>query len=235
MNLISRFEPSFWLHLNQRTIALTIHTSRRLIMQFHKLVINATLATLALSANQPAATAGLPSSAKQFELQTVQPKLQAESISPHQARQTFFNHPPQLIRAAASQIGEDSPSTYEFTLTVPPDAGQPLQAVTIAQVENLETVKFDVSTSKAFIGERLTASSEIRLASIGGSQPTKPGEVSIVFDQPVQPGNKVTVALSVQQNPRFGGVYLFGVTAHPAGANSLGQFLGFGRITFYAD
>jgi Protein of unknown function (DUF2808) len=139
------------------------------------------------------------------------------------------------MRVAATQIGADTPSTYEFTLTVPQDAGQPLKAVTIAQANNLETVKFDVSQSKAYVGERFASSSEIRLASVGGEQPTNPGEVTIVFDQPVQPGSTVTVALAAQRNPNWGGVYEFGVTAYPVGENGRGQFLGFGRINFYGN
>jgi hypothetical protein len=139
------------------------------------------------------------------------------------------------MRVAAYQLGKETPSTYEFTLAVPKDAGQPLKAVTIAQATNVETVKFNISSSKAYVGDRLTASSEIHLASVGGEQPANPGEVTIVFDQPVQPGSTVTVALAAQQNPSLGGVYEFGVTAYPAGENGLGQFLGYGRINFYGN
>lgn len=101
-------------------------------------------------------------------------------------------------------------------MTVPEDAGQPLKAVKITQAENLEIVKFDVSNSKASLGQRFASSSEIRLASTGG-QPAHPGEVTLVFDQLVQPGSTVTVALAVQQNPSWGGVYEFGVTVYPVG------------------
>lgn len=76
---------------------------------------------------------------KQIGLQTTQPQFiqsQATQLEPQttnglvdQAGQTFFNHPPLLVRVAASQIGAEIPSTYEFTLTVPKDAGQPLRAV----------------------------------------------------------------------------------------------------------
>jgi hypothetical protein len=194
-------------------------------MKFPELAISLVLAIVA----------GLPSTTYAAPTDYVVTKLTTESISPNQSRQTFFSHPPQLIRAAATQTGVYSPSTYEFTLTIPQNAGQPLKAVTIAQVENLETVKFTISDSKSFLGERLTASSEIRLASIGGSQPTKPGEVTIVFEQPVQPGNTVTVTLAAQQNPSWANDYLFGVTAYPVGENSLGQFLGYGRIDFYGN
>lgn len=204
-------------------------------MQFPQLVISTVLAiATGLSSVTYAATKNV-SVAESIEMPAVQAELPAESVFANQSRQTFFNHPPQLIRTAASQSTVHIPSTYEFTLTLPQDAGQPMKAVMITQVENLETVKFDVSDSKAFIGKRLTASSEIRLASIGGSQPTKPGEVTIVFDQPVQPGSTVTVTLAAQQNPSWSNVYLFGVTAYPVGENSLGQFLGYGRIDFYGD
>jgi Protein of unknown function (DUF2808) len=182
-----------------------------------------------------AIVAGLPSATYAGTMDHVVAELRTESISPNQSQQTFFYHPPQLIRAAATQTGVYTPSTYEFTLTVPQNAGQPLKAVTIVQVESLETVKFDVSDSKAFFGEQLTASSEIRLASIGGNKPSKSGEVTIVFDKPVQPGSTVTVAVSTQKNPSWSNIYLFGVTAYPVGDDALGQFLGYGRINIYGD
>ncbi|WP_138499726.1 DUF2808 domain-containing protein [Nostoc sp. PA-18-2419] len=187
-------------------------------MQFHKLVISITLAIAATTAIQSATNTS----------------TKAESISIDQSEQTFFNHPPQLIRAAAPQTARDTSSTYEFTLTVPKDAGQPLKAVKIAQAKNLETIKFDINKSKAFASERFAAGPEIRLASIGGNdQPSTLGEAIVVFDQPVQPGSTVTVALAAQKNPSLDGVYLFGVTAYPVGDNGLGQFLGYGRINFY--
>lgn len=227
-------------------------------MQFHKFTLNVTLAIAATAGMQATthAETKYESIAKQIGLQTAQPQIiqlvpqaatqltpqaATQSASPtaissvNQEGQTFFSEPPQLTRVAASQTGEYTPSTYEFTLTVPKNAGQPLKAVTIAQAKNVETVKFDVSSSKAFVGDRLTASSEIRLASVGGEQPANSGEVTIAFDQPVQPGSTVTVALAVQRNPSWGGVYEFGVTAYPAGENGLGQFLGYGRINFYGN
>lgn len=232
-------------------------------MQFQKSTISLALATLAVSALQYATTVS-PASAshastrydailQQPDLQKTQPQVtqpqatrsqmiqsQAsqtkpqKSMSPDQAGQTFFSRPLTLIRAASSQLGGSVPSTYEFTLTVPQDAGQPLKAVTITQAENVETIRFNVSSSKAYTGRRLTANSEIRLASIGGDQSAS-GQQTIVFDQPVLPGNTVTIALSTQSNPNSSGVYLFGVTAYPDGENGLGQFLGYGRIYFYSN
>jgi Protein of unknown function (DUF2808) len=211
-------------------------------MQFHKFSINVALAIAATAGLQAATHAQTKYDvlAKQiglqrFQSQTIQLKPPAANNAVNQEGQTFFSEPPQLIRAHASQTGAYVPSTYAFTLTVPKDAGQPLKAVKIVQAKNVETVKFDVSNSKAHFGNRLTASSKIQLASVGGEQPANPSEVTIVFEQPVQPGNTVTVALAVQRNPSWGGVYEFGVTAYPAGENGLGQFLGYGRINFYGN
>jgi Protein of unknown function (DUF2808) len=159
----------------------------------------------------------------------------SERISSHSSGQTFFNHPPSLIHVGAVQVSRNSPSTYEFTLTVPANAGQSLKAVMISQVENLETVSFDINQSHAFAGQRFAMGSEIPLASVGGERPAHPGDVTIVFDQPVLPGRTVTVAVKADSNPNYGGVYLFGVTAYPAGENSLGQFIGYGRIHFPND
>ena len=212
-------------------------------MQFHRSAIPATLAITIVVGVQSATHAttrygaivkqrGSPANSPQV---AIQPEIKATTNSINQAGQTFFNHSPMLIRVASSQMGANIPSTYKFTLTVPPDAGQPLKAVTVTQAENAETIKFDIRNSKAYIGRQLTADSEIRLASGGGDQSAKPGEAAIVFDQPVLPGNTVTIALSAQKNPVGGGIYLFGVTAYPDGENGLGQFLGYGRIDFYGN
>lgn len=148
---------------------------------------------------------------------------------------TFFTHSPFLVRAATSNKGAHTPSTYEFTLTVPENAGQPLQAVTIAQAQNIETIRFNPAKSKAFMGQRFAAGPEIPLSQMAATPASRPSEVTVRFNQPVQPGSTVTVALQAQANPSYGGVYLFGVTAVPAGEMGLGQFLGYGRLHFYSS
>lgn len=89
-----------------------------------------------------------------------------------------------------------------------------------------------LATVKLLSVSDLQAVLKFAFASTGG-QPARPGEVTLVFDQPVQPGSTVTVALAVQQNPSWGGVYEFGVTVYPVGKHGLGQFLGYRRINFY--
>jgi hypothetical protein len=145
--------------------------------------------------------------------------------------QTAFNYPPRLVRAATSFRSANTPATYHFTLAIPENAGEPLGAVTISQRENLDTISFDPSRSRAFLGNSFAGGPEVSLASIGREYPNKPGEATIVFDPPVPPGTKLTVALRAKSNPS-GGVYLFGVTAFPDGEDSSGQFLGYGRLHF---
>jgi Protein of unknown function (DUF2808) len=146
--------------------------------------------------------------------------------------QSYFTHPPELIRTNAIYKSSRTPSTYEFTIAVPADAGAPLSAVTIVQDRNLETVRFNLPKSQAFVGKHYAAGPMIPLASLGG-EAEPPGMATIVFAQPVQPGSTITVAVDVAANPSMGGVYEFGVTAYPSNQDGLGQFLGYGRINFY--
>jgi hypothetical protein len=222
------------------SLALAIATAANLTSASHASTkYDAILQQLGLKPTQTEITQPQTTQSQVIKSQAIQPQAtqtqSQKSLSTDQVGRTFFSHPPTLIRAASSQIGVSIPSTYEFTLTVPQDARQPLKAVTITQAGNAETINFDANNSKAFTGRKLTVNSEIRLASVGGAQPANSGEATIVFDQPVQPGNTVTIALAAQRNPNWGGIYLFGVTAYPDGENGLGQFLGYGRIHFYSN
>lgn len=144
---------------------------------------------------------------------------------------TFFDKPPRLIRSVASFKSPNTPSEYLFTILLPEDAGEPLQAVSIVQKPNLERIRFDLTKSRAFFGEGLSGGSSIPLAKVE-SEPTNPSEITIFFEEPVAPGNKVTVSIRARNNPNFGGVYHFGVTAFSIGENSPGLYLGSGRLHF---
>lgn len=150
------------------------------------------------------------------------------------SEQTFFDRPPRLIRTATSVTQtEVSGATYHFTLKVPQDAGESLKSVTIAQYKNPDTVVFQEGKNRAFAGDSFAGGPQVPLASVGGPQPSGTSEEMVVFDSPVTPGSTVTVTLKPKRNPDRAGVYLFGVTAYPAGESSPGQFLGYGRLHFY--
>ncbi|NET57568.1 MAG: DUF2808 domain-containing protein [Symploca sp. SIO2E6] len=139
---------------------------------------------------------------------------------------TFFDRSPRLTQVATSNPSANLPATYQFTISLPEDAGEPLQAITITQYENVEHIKFDLSQSSAFIGDSFAGGPAISLANVGGNQSNDTNEITVMFDEPVLPGNQVTVSLKAKRNPRVSGAYLFGVTAFSVGDNSPGLYLG---------
>jgi len=142
-----------------------------------------------------------------------------------------FNRPPDLLEATTLTPGSSERGRYHFVVEVPADAGEPLGAVVITPRDRAERVDFQLNATTAHQGAAYASGPELSLANIGGA-PDNPEEVLVVFEQPVQPGETITITLETEQNP-FGGVYLYGVTGYPAGENSVGQFLGYGRINIF--
>lgn len=142
----------------------------------------------------------------------------------------FFNKAPDLVRFEASITSPATPSTYQVAIALPADAGEPLKAVAIAQKPNLEQVPFDLSKSSASLKNSLTGGRSLPLPEASFRESSDQSTVTVVFGKPVEPGNTVTISLRVKQNPLYGGIYLFGVTAFPEGENSSGLYLGVGRI-----
>ncbi len=93
---------------------------------------------------------------------------------------TFFDKPPRLIKSLATFKSPNTPSEYLFTILLPEDAGETLQAVSIVQKPNLERIRFERSKSRAFFGEGLNGGSSIPLAKVE-SETTNPSEITIVF------------------------------------------------------
>jgi hypothetical protein len=144
---------------------------------------------------------------------------------------THFVHPPRLVGASTTQSAAYVwGARYYFTLTLPENAGEPLHQVVISQQEGVEFPYFDVRDTEAFEGTRDRSGAKLPLKQVA----IDPGArtVTITFDPPVTPGRTVTIELYPVRNP-FSGVYLYGVTAFPAGEQPSGQFLGYGRIHIY--
>ena len=146
--------------------------------------------------------------------------------------QTFFERSPRLIKAGASETAAGASSSYQFTLEVPKDAGEALQAVKITQKPNLERIDFEHQLTRAHLGDLFADAPSLFVTSIGGREATDSHEVLVMFERPVEPGNKVTISLKARNNPQFGGVYLFGLTAFPVGESSSGLYLGAARLNF---
>ena len=142
-----------------------------------------------------------------------------------------FSKGPRLTRAATTSRSRNSPiATYQFTIEVPEDAKQALGSVTIQQRSGGDTVAFKEDKSSAFLGNSLAGGSDVSLAAVGGDIEQQPGEAIVVFDQPIEPGNTVTVRVKPERNPSSAGAYQFGVTAYPEGENVRGLYLGSRRI-----
>lgn len=135
---------------------------------------------------------------------------------------------PRLIEAYATHNTVRTwGSTYYFELSIPVDAGEPLQQVTISQ-KGFDRISFNLAGTVAYGGPRRN----YPLPIVEVSQDEQE-QVSVYFDPPVSPGELVTIGLRPYRNPRTSGVYLFGVTVYPAGEKSYGNYLGSGRIHFY--
>jgi Protein of unknown function (DUF2808) len=144
----------------------------------------------------------------------------------------YFASPPRLVGASTTfnQVYVWG-ATYYFTLSLPENAGEPLQKITINQREGVDYIRFNLKESVAFEGTSSHEGQKLEVKDATSERKTQ--TVSITFDPPISPGKTITIALQPQQNPSVSGVYLFGVTAFPAGEKSHGQFLGFGRLHFY--
>lgn len=146
-----------------------------------------------------------------------------------------FTQPPLLVAAKTPYPDTDAwDTTYFFTLDVPVNAGEPLQRVTFTQTEGSQPIHFDLKANRAFEGTQEHEGPKLAL-----QPPTKSDrssqQIAVTFDPPVPPGKTVTIALRTIRNPRYDGIYLFGVTAFPPGEQAVGQFVGYGRLQFYTD
>lgn len=146
----------------------------------------------------------------------------------------YFAEPPRLVNAVTTQKNTYVwGAIYYFTLTLPENAGEPLQRVEIAQGTGGDDIEYSVNDIVAFEGSQQHKGPRLTLGPVRTNRDSK--TVSITFNPPVPPGKTVTIGLTPIHNPKFGGVYLFGVTAFPRGEKVHGQFLGFGRLHFYQN
>lgn len=145
----------------------------------------------------------------------------------------YFDRPPTLDNASTSFDRVRSwNARHYYTLTLAEDAGEPLQTLAINLYEPQERLRYRLDDSYSFAGTRWDRGEAIPLGNVSHDRETR--TVTVEFDPPVEPGTTLTVVLRPVRNPMFPGVYLFGITAYPAGDRSYGQFLGYGRIRFYS-
>jgi Protein of unknown function (DUF2808) len=139
--------------------------------------------------------------------------------------ETSFMHEPVLVRA---DTDNDSPSysnaRYSFEVAVPQDSGPPLGGLTFViptgiELPNVDKVQVTDSTGQP----------------VAFQQNLLEQTVQLTFGKPVSPGQKVMVQFYPISNPQDGGIYLFDISALPAGSNPHPQFLSYGRLEFHDD
>ncbi len=155
---------------------------------------------------------------------TVSSAMAPTFANPLPPSREVFQHAPRIVRASTSQPAAFvSGGTYEFTLTLPADAGAPLQAIAISQAANAAKIQFAPGQSQV-----VANGVPVAITAIGGANGD---DVTLVFDRPVQPGATVTLALVANRQSGVAGTYLFGITTYPTGDATNGLFLGYGRLS----
>jgi hypothetical protein len=107
---------------------------------------------------------------------------------------------------------------------VPQNAGESLQKVEIKQFRAIDDIAIDPSDVQTGVAIAILPDNK---------QDSQDKNISVTFNPPIRAGESINIRLRAVRNPRYGGVYLFGVTAFPQGNDPYGQFLGYGRLHFY--
>ena len=150
---------------------------------------------------------------------------------------TYFVQLPMLLEAetTVNRIYARS-ATYYFVIALPQNMGEPLQKLEINQTEGFEPIAFISNDTRTYLQppsrDRVIVSSKTEIL------PSQDRDkVIITFDPPIPasnaPNSQLIIGLRPVHNPRYEGVYLFGVTAIPQGNQPHSQFLGYGRLSFY--
>lgn len=141
-----------------------------------------------------------------------------------------FDRPPQLV--STSTTNRDARSlgaTYFFTIDIPQDAAQPLQKVEFILKQGVQYPRFKATSVKAFEGTKRNKGEKLPI-NIVVSDPSN-RTLTVTFDQPVAPGQIITMAVRPVRNPSVG-TYMFEVRGTPAGSTAESQYLGIGRLDF---
>jgi hypothetical protein len=143
-----------------------------------------------------------------------------------------FDRPPNLerIRTTRNQTSVRR-AAYYFEIDMPASAGEPLQRLTLEQ-RSQQLIRFDLSQTQATV---TTAEGQRQLPVASAQRNPDTDKIEVEFAEAAPPDSQVSVRLLAQRNPRWGGVYQFGVTAFPEGETVRSQFIGYGRLNFYEN
>jgi hypothetical protein len=167
-----------------------------------------------------------------LELSVIPRLISAQTTISQSQTPSFFRKSPRLLDAFPTHSGVRMWSaTYYFDLALPEDAGTSLQKITINQRPDLDEINFNLEETVAYLGDHRHRKEQLTIKNVSQDENTK--VITVVFANPIPPGNNFTVGLKPKRNPDYEGEYLFGVTVFPTGNNSHGLYLGPGRLHFH--
>ncbi|MGD1860534.1 MAG: DUF2808 domain-containing protein [Leptolyngbyaceae cyanobacterium] len=144
-----------------------------------------------------------------------------------------FNSPPRLDSFITfDERAQDRNTTYYVTVRLLPEAGEPLQTLSVSLIEGrFNRLNYRTEQISVYGGQPRDRSTAypVETADYDANSQT----LTIRLAQPAEPGQTLTFELELVRNPRFGGVYLYDVVAAPAGENPRFQRIGTGRIHIY--
>jgi hypothetical protein len=175
--------------------------------------------------------------------QTQQPKQKLINLAPEfnsdrhyqnalSSNKSYFIKSPRLLDTLTTFSGVDIPyATYYFTIELPSDAGNSIQKIIINQRSGGEKIEFSLQKTIAFVGTHQDKQTEVKIVSVEEQEETN--QIVINFASPIVPRTTFTIGLKPKRNPRYDGIYTFGVTAVPEGKQPRSLYLGLGRLHFY--
>ena len=123
-------------------------------------------------------------------------------------------------------------ATYYFDVTIPQDAGAPLQKVAIELRQGQEDIDYKLEKTVAYLGTHRRKGEKVAVETVSLEEST--GIITVEFSEALPPDTTFTVGLKPKRNPDYDGVYVFGVTVFPQGENPYGLYLGSRNLNFYS-
>ena len=148
---------------------------------------------------------------------------------------TMFTSPPRLVSFVTTEnVTNRKNATYYVTVNLLPEAGEALKTLKVSLIEGRFT-RLDYRTDdiEVFAGDRGDRQRDyaVDFAEYAEDSQTLTVQLATAAD----PGQHLTFALKPVRNPTRAGVYLFEVTAAPAGATPVFQRAGTGRLNIFDD
>ncbi|MBP0017600.1 MAG: DUF2808 domain-containing protein [Cyanobacteria bacterium SBLK] len=158
--------------------------------------------------------------------------LKSQELPSQELPATFRGRAPRIeeVRTSSSYTSSRR-ARYYFTIALPEASETPLQKVIIQQRGGQERIRFKLEDTTAFLGTSRDRGETLNIQSASYDESTL--AVTVELAEAIAPGTTLSIRLKPRQNPRWGGVYGFGVTVFPVGASGRELYLGARRISFY--